>query len=274
MDPVDKTLESDFEDGMKVEKETSIKYQESDEIVEARRTDLELKEKIVDGEDLEESDSATLVDEDGNNKEKDNRTERPLEKEALHCKCDKWIRRVNELRNTVGETKESIGIDLVKAKDSSSVADCYRDEIGIKMEEPNVGYAEDGNSSGQFDPDGLCCRNGIGPGKAYEYWEKVNEFLRQVDNNLSKDESITEKALIFDAASGQVIRGSMKMETEPKGKEKVELAKNSKNLTKEVALYLPLWSKPMSFNPGGMFVGRSKELKLVSWNSTLSGGEM
>ncbi|RIB28183.1 kinase-like domain-containing protein [Gigaspora rosea] len=84
-----------------------------------------------------------------------------------------------------------------------------------------------------------------------------------------REEFGPEQVLTFNATAGQVVKGSVKMELN-QSKEKMELkelAKNLKNLTKEVTLYLPLWSKPLIFDPGGMFIGRSKEL--VSWNSTL-----
>ncbi|KAF0338381.1 hypothetical protein F8M41_016444 [Gigaspora margarita] len=124
---------------------------------------------------------------------------------------------------------------------------------------------------------GLCCRHGIGLGKPYENWkERVIEFVRQVDDNLNKNENeeiVAEKVLKFDAASGQALQGSVTIEAEQKDEppkldvmniktlkrprdiyEKIileKLAKNqrmTKNLTKTVALYLPSWKTP-SFRP-------------------------
>ncbi|KAF0555795.1 hypothetical protein F8M41_016786 [Gigaspora margarita] len=60
-----------------------------------------------------------------------------------------------------------------------------------------LGPVNNDDSDGQFDPSGLCRQYGINLGRLYENWKKrVNESLRQINDNLCKNESeeaVTEK---------------------------------------------------------------------------------
>ncbi|KAF0509458.1 hypothetical protein F8M41_018577 [Gigaspora margarita] len=95
-------------------------------------------------------DDVMLIGNDNDEGVKSDLLRRSLEKEVLHHECEKWIRRVNELRNTIGEMKGSIGLDPVEAEVTP-----YK--IRIKVDESNSGHTEDDNPTGQFDPSGLCC---------------------------------------------------------------------------------------------------------------------
>ncbi|CAG8688451.1 6987_t:CDS:2, partial [Gigaspora rosea] len=187
---------------------------------------------------------------------------------------------VESNENEVIQKSADIGVE----EEMMNIGHCYRDGIEVGRKEKCEWYmkrVKGRNVGGNFDPRGTYCqseivaeKNCLGSRsfaikvlkKTCENWNRrVNACWYKIMGDSSKfrrEEFGPEQVLTFNATAGQVVKGSVKMELN-QSKEKMELkelAKNLKNLTKEVTLYLPLWSKPLIFDPGGMFIGRSKEL--------------
>ncbi|CAG8602556.1 10781_t:CDS:2, partial [Gigaspora rosea] len=172
-----------------------------------------------------------------------------------------------------GGDREGIGVELNEneviqksantgvKKEMMNIGHSYQNSIEVRRKEEGEWYmkrVKGGNVGGNFDPGGSYCQIGIMAGKVNAYWCGIMGN----SSNFRRKEFRPKQVLIFNAATSQVVKKSVKMELN-QSKEKIELkelAKNLKNLTKEVTLYLPLWSKPLIFDSGGMFVGRSKEL--------------
>ncbi|CAG8836441.1 39183_t:CDS:2, partial [Gigaspora margarita] len=111
-------------------------------------------------------------------------------------------------------------VEMEKAVQRRSLEESDRETLIGNDDGRYLGPVKNDDSDDQFDPGGLCCRHGIGFEKPYENWkERVIEFVRQVDDNLSKnknEEIVAEKVLKFDATSGQALQGSVTIEAEQK----------------------------------------------------------